>query len=317
MIDFVTPSRLALLLGVAALAAVYAVVSVRGRRRYEVRFTNLALLASVAPRRPGWRRHLPAALLLSALAALVVSLARPTREAKVPRERATIVLAIDVSLSMDATDVPPNRLEAAKAAAVSFTGLLPEQINLGLVAFAGTAAVVVPPTTDRDEVTEAIGRLDLAEATAIGEAVVASLGAIESVPAAESGEPVPAHIVVMSDGETTVGTPDAVAAELASDAGVPVTTIGFGTDAGTITYEGTVQTVPVNQAKLDELAEATGGRSFAAATGEELGSIYEDIGSAVGFDTEEREVGRWFVTAGLVLAALSALATLAVGSRFP
>jgi Ca-activated chloride channel family protein len=257
----------------------------------------------------------PAALLLLSLAAMVVSLARPTRDERVPRERATVLLAIDVSISMDATDVAPSRLAAAQAAATTFARRLPERINLGLVSFAGSATVRVAPTTDREAVVAAIDRLELAEATAIGDAVLACLDAIESMP--EGGEPVPASVVLMSDGETTVGVPNSRAADAAAQAGVPITTIGFGTDEGTIRYEGRVLPVPVNEEDLAQLAETTGGRTFAAATGEELQSVYEDIGSSVGFETEAREVGRWFTGAALALATLAAVGSLVWFSRIP
>jgi Ca-activated chloride channel family protein len=312
---FVAANRLWLLVLVAAVAAAYVWQSVRGARRHAVRFTNLELLASVAPHRPGWRRHLPAALLVLALAAMVVSLARPTREERVPRERATVLLAIDVSISMDATDVAPSRLKAAQAAATTFARRLPPRINLGLVSFAGSATVRVPPTTDREAVVSAIDRLELAEATAIGDAVLACLDAIESMPA--NGEPVPASVVLMSDGETTVGVPNGRAADAAKEAAVPITTIGFGTDEGTIHYEGRVLPVPVNEDELAQLADATGGRTFSAATGEELQSVYRDIGSSVGFEEEAREVGRWFTGVALVLAMLAAVGSLVWFSRLP
>jgi len=316
-VSFLEPGRLALGLVVLALAAGYVAVQVWGRQRYAVRFTNLSLLASVAPRRPGWRRHLPAALLLLALASMVVALARPTRSEQVPRERATIILAIDVSISMDATDVAPSRLEAAKAAAQSFVGLLPDPINLGLVSFAGSATVLVPPGTDRDLVASAIDRLTLAEATAIGEAVVASLSSIDSLPAGDGDEEVPAHIVLMSDGETTAGTPNEIAVQAAREAGVPVTTIAFGTDAGTIEYEDEVLPVPVNRPELAAVAEATGGTAFEAASGEQLRGVYEDIGSSIGFTEEEREVGDRFTGAAFAAAVLAAALSLAWSSRLP
>ena len=315
--SFLEPGRLALGLVVLGLAAGYVAMQVWGRQRYAVRFTNVALLASVAPRRPGWRRHVPAALLLLALASMVVALARPTRSEQVPRERATIILAIDVSISMDATDVQPSRLEAAKAAAQSFVGQLPAPINLGLVSFAGSATVLVPPGTDRDLVLSAIDRLTLAEATAIGEAVVASLGSIDSLPDGSDGEEVPAHIVLMSDGETTAGTPNEIAVQAARDAGVPVTTIAFGTDAGTIEYEDEVLPVPVNRPELAAVAESTGGTAFEAASGEQLRGVYEDIGSSIGFTEEEREVGDRFTGAAFAAAALGAVLSLAWTSRLP
>ena len=300
---FLAADRLWLLVLVGAVAAAYVWQSVRGARRHAVRFTNLELLASVAPRRPGWRRHLPAALLVLSLAAMVVSLARPTRDERVPRERATVLLAIDVSISMDATDVAPSRLEAAQAAATTFAERLPERINLGLVSFAGAATVRVAPTLDRQAVVSAIDRLELAEATAIGDAVLACLDAIEAVPV--DGEPVPASVVLMSDGETTVGVPNSRAADAAEQA------------EGTIRYEGRVLPVPVNEEDLAQLADATGGSTFSAATGEELQSVYEDIGSSVGYEEEAREVGRWFTGLALALATLAAVGSLVWFSRIP
>ncbi len=314
---FLEPGRLLLGIVVVALALSYLAMQLWGRQRYAVRFTNLDLLASVAPKRPGWRRHLPAALLLVALASMVVAVARPTRSERVPRERATIIMAIDVSISMDATDVRPSRLEAAKAAASSFTGLLPAQINLGLVAFAGSATVLVQPTTDRDLVYGAIDRLTLAEATAIGEAVVASLSSVASLPGTEDGEEVPAHIVLMSDGETTAGTPNELAVEAAVEAGVPVTTIAFGTDGGTIEYQGETLPVPVNSDDLAALADATGGSAFEAATGEQLRGVYEDIGSSIGFTDEEREIGELFTGGALAAALVASALSLAWSSRLP
>jgi len=316
-VSFLAGDRLLLLIVVAFVAAAYVVVQVRGRQRYALRFTNLALLGSVAPKRPGWRRHLPAALLLASLAGMVLSLARPARPELVPRERATIILAIDVSISMDATDVSPSRLASAKEAATSFATVLPEPINLGLVAFAGSARVLVPPTTDRTLVTEAISRLELAESTAIGDAVLTSLDAIESVPAAVEGEPVPATILLLSDGETQVGTPNELAIEAARQAEVPVTTIAFGTPDGTITYEGETIPVAVDEAALAAIAEATGGSSFEAATTEELTSVYQDIGSSIGFETEQREIGSWFTGAAFALALLAAATSLVWFSRLP
>lgn len=314
---FLEPARLWLALVVVAMAIAYVVLQVIGRRRYAVRFTNLALLGSVAPTRPGWRRHLPAALVLTSMLALVTSLAQPAREELVARERATIVLAIDVSISMDATDIAPTRFEAAKEAATSFTEVVPERINLGLVAFAGSASVLVTPTTDRQAVRAAIDRLELAEATAIGEAVMASLDAIRTLPEAEGAEPVPAHILVLSDGETTVGTPNEVAAEAAHDAGVPVTTIAFGTPGGVIEYEGQLVSVEVNERELAALADATGGSAFTAASAAELGAVYDDIGSSIGLVAEDREIGLWFTAGALALLLVAAAASLVWFQRLP
>ena len=314
---FLAPDRLFFLLPVYLLAFTYFFMQLRRRRRYEMRFSNLPLLATVAPRRPGWRRHVPALLSLLSLAAMVVALARPARTEEIPRERATIVLALDVSISMAAADVAPSRLDSARAAAASFAKDLPGEINLGLVTFAGTAQVVVPPTTDRLPVQRALDGLSLREATAIGDAVLASLAAVNSVPKAPSGQPVPAHVVLMSDGELTAGVPLQTAVSAATDAGVPVSTISFGTPSGVIEYRGQLFEVPVNGDALRTLADGTGGTYFEAASTQELRSVYGDIGSSLAFEEEPREVTTWFVGLGLALAMAAATGSLVWFSRLP
>ena len=314
---FLAPGRLLFLVPVYVVALAYLFLQLRRRPRYEVRFTNLALLGVVAPRRPGWRRHVPAALMLLAVASTAVAFARPARDQLVPRERATVVLALDVSISMAADDVPPTRLDSARAAAASFAQDLPAEINLGLVTFAGTAHVVVPPTIDRVPVRRALATLRLREATAIGDAVLASLAALETVPRGRGDEPPPAHVVLMSDGEITAGVPVEVAAGAAMEAAVPVSTISFGTAAGVIEYEGQLFDVPVNGTSLRILADATGGRFFEAATSAELQAVYGDIGSAVGYEAEHREITAWFVGVALLLGLLAATASLLWFSRIP
>jgi Ca-activated chloride channel family protein len=314
--SFLSGERLLLLVGVAVLAGAYVLMQKR-RRGYAVRFTNLSLLASVAPKRPGWRRHLPAAAMLLALVAFVTAFAQPTRSTKVPRERATIMMAIDVSLSMQATDVAPNRLKAAKAAATSFVNLVPAKLNLGLVAFSGTAQVLVSPTTDRALVKRSIATLQLGPATAIGEAVFASLGSIASVPTAPGQAPAPARIVLMSDGETTVGRTNDAAASAAVKAKVPVSTIAFGTEGGTVTVEGSAVHVPVNKDALALLADQTHGSSFEAASGSELKKVYNDIGSSIGYRTVQKDATAWFVGLGLMFAVAAAVGSLVWSSRLP
>ncbi|HEX2575920.1 MAG TPA: VWA domain-containing protein [Aquihabitans sp.] len=316
--QFLAAERLWLLVGVAALAVSYLVLQ-RRRRSYAVRFTNLALLDQVAPKRPGWRRHLPAALLLLALAGMVGAFAKPAREERVPRERATIIVAIDTSLSMEATDVAPNRLRAAQAAAKDFIRLLPDRLNVGLVTFNGIAQIKVPPTQEREELLAAIDQLRLGERTAIGEAIYASLEAIKSAPAAAEGEEVPARIVLMSDGSTTDGRPDAQASAAAKEAEVPVSTIAFGTAGGTIEIEGQPGpvSVAVNPGALEKIANDTDGRAFTAATEEELSAVYADIGSSVGYTTEERDITGTFVGASLLVLFLAAALSQLWFSRLP
>lgn len=317
---FLAPTRLWGLLLVLALVIAYG-ASALLRRHYTVRFTNLSLLDSVAPRRPGWRRHLAAATLLLSIVAMVLAWARPADEVQVPKERATVVLAIDTSLSMEATDVAPSRIEAAQQAALSFIEDLPPQINVGLVTFDGVARVRVTPTTDRQPVRAAIATLELGPATAIGEAIFAGLDAIAAAPtyaeAGEDAEPVPARMVVMTDGKTTVGRPDVDGAEQAVAAEVPVSTIAFGTDRGTIVIDGEIQPVPVDREPLRLIAERTGGQFFSAESLGELQSVYQDIGSSVGFDTEEQEVTDRFAGYAVVLVLLSAALSLLFFQRLP
>jgi Ca-activated chloride channel family protein len=317
-LTFVEQARLWLLLGVAALGISYLIMQ-RRRSTYAVRFTNLALLDSVAPKRPGWRRHLPAVLMLLALAGMVGAFAKPAREVRVPRERATIMMAIDTSLSMEATDVAPTRLKAAQNAAKEFVNLLPPRLNVGLVTFNGTAIVKVAPTQDREELLAAIDQLRLGERTAIGDAIYASLEAIKSAPKAADGKKVPARIVLMSDGETTSGRPDAQAAAAAKKANVPVSTIAFGTADGYIELPGQDGPipVPVNPAALAKVANATDGTAFTAATGSELKQVYEDIGSSVGYITELKDITGTFVGVSLLFLFVCAALSQIWFSRLP
>ncbi|MGY1632820.1 VWA domain-containing protein [Geodermatophilus sp. SYSU D01186] len=305
---FQAPLWLLAVLAVVALVALYVVLQLR-RKAYAARFTNVALLDTLVPKRPGWRRHLAFALVALGMVALLVSLAVPSTEVRVPRERATVVMAVDVSLSMQATDIEPSRFQAMQEAAKEFVDVLPPRINLGLVSFAGTATTVVTPTTDRGQVRAAIDNLDLAESTAIGEAVFTSLTAIQNYQAAldsSEEELPPARIVLLSDGYNTVGRDDTQAIDAAVDAGIPVSTIAFGTDYGTLDLDGERVPVPVDRETLERVADETGGSYSEAASAAELEQVYEDLGSQIGYTTEPRDVSYWFVRGG-VLAALVGL----------
>lgn len=321
---FLAAWRLWFLVAVGALAVLY-IVFQRRRPVYALRFSSSELLDLVAPKRPGFRRHVPAALFLAAMAVLVLAFSEPARQVEVPRERATVVIAIDVSLSMQAEDVSPNRLEAAQEAATRFIDELPPTLNVGIVSFAGTASVLVTPTQDRLPVVTAIDNLSLAESTAIGEAIFTSLDALVNAPSDQTGEPPPARIVLLSDGETTVGRPDEDAVAAALDAEVPVSTIAFGTPSGFIRYddprtpqvESEPIAVPVGEDNLRGIADATGGAFFTASTLEELEAVYTDIGSAIGFELVDQEISDWFVGLGLVLLAATAGSSLAWFQRLP
>ena len=310
--SFQSPLWLLALLLVAALVAFYVILQLR-RKAYAARFTNVALLGSIVPKRPGWRRHLAFGVVALGLATLVVSLAVPSTEVRVPRERATVVMAVDVSLSMQATDIEPDRFRAMQKAAKEFVGVLPDRINLGLVSFAGTATTLVPPTTARAQVAGAIDNLDLAEATAIGEAVFTSLTAIENFQSsldAGDAEDVPARIVLLSDGFNTVGRENTQAIDAARAAGIPVSTIAFGTDYGTLDLNGETVPVPVDRSTLEQIADDTGGSYSEAASASELEQVYEDLGSQIGYTTEPQDISPWFVRGGLLFAFLGIAASL-------
>ena len=312
-----SPQRLWLLLAVVALAVAYVVMQ-RRRSRYAVRFTNLKLLDRVAPNRPQWRRHVPAGLFLAMLGLLVVGFARPTDEVRVPRERATVLVAVDVSRSMLADDVAPDRLTAAKSAAREFVANLPEQFNVGLVGFAGSASVFVPPVTDRAAVLTGVDRLTEGSAgragTAIGDAIATSLDQIRTLDPQAGEDTPPARVVVLSDGANTAGQDPAQSAVLARELGVPVDAISFGTESGSI---GGGQAVPVDGATLEAVAQTSGGNYFEAGSSDELRDAYADIGSSVGYQTERQDVSARFIGIGLALAALAAIASLFWFARLP
>lgn len=314
--SFLAPERLLLFFVLAALVVAYVVLQ-RRRTRFAARFTNLALLDKVAPTRPGWRRHLPAFAFALTVGLLVTGFAKPTADIRVPREQATIMVAVDVSTSMEAEDVDPNRLDAAKRAATAFVEQLPERFNVGLVSFSGTASVVVAPTTNRQDVRNGIDGLALGPRTAIGEGVFTSLTAITSFGAQFGESTPPARIVLLSDGTNTAGRSPEQAAERAAAVGVPVSTIAYGTADGYIVQDGQQVPVPVDGPALERLAETTGGRYYEAASSDELQSVYEDIGSSIGYRIEEREVSAWFAGIALLFACLAGVGSLLWFSRLP
>jgi Ca-activated chloride channel family protein len=310
--SFQSPWWLFALLAVVGLIGVYVLLQLR-RARYAARFTNVALLGSLVPKRAGWRRHVAFGLVAVGLAVLVVSLAAPSTEIRVPRERATVVMAVDVSLSMRATDIEPDRFSAMQRAAKEFVDVLPARINLGLVSFAGTATTLVTPTTDRDQVRTAIDNLDLAEATAIGEAVFTSLSAIQNFQNSldtPSEDLPPARIVLLSDGSNTVGRPATQAVDAANGAQVPISTIAFGTDYGSLDLNGETVPVPVDRSALKQIADDTGGSYSEAASAQELEEVYKDLGSQIGYTTEPKDISPWFVRGGLLFAFLGIVASL-------
>ncbi|RZQ63714.1 VWA domain-containing protein [Amycolatopsis suaedae] len=325
MSGFTAPWWFLLLLAVAAVIAGY-VIAQRLRQRRTMRFTNLELLEKVAPKGQGWQRHVPAALLVVSLLLLTVALAGPTAEQKVPRNRATVMLVIDVSLSMEAVDIQPNRITAAQGAAKSFAEGLTPGVNLGLISFAGTATVLVPPTTERTGVVRAIDNLKLAQSTATGEGIFAALQSIEGFSAVVGGAegPPPARIVLMTDGKQTVPTQDPfdprgayTAAQAAKQKQVPISTISFGTQHGVVDIEGEAQEVPADDEAMEEIARIAGGDFYKAASADELRKVYADLGEQIGYETKQADASRPWVLLGTLVLFLAAAASLVLGQRLP
>jgi Ca-activated chloride channel homolog len=314
-------------LAVVVLALLAYLIVQRRRRRYVVRFTNVELLENIVPSFPRWRRHVPAALTLLSLAALVVGLARPQVAIAVPREEATVILAMDSSGSMTATDVKPDRMAAARQAASSFVEGLPEGFQVGVVSFSNEADVVVPPTDDRDEALDGLASLRADNGTALGDAIARSVDLGQTVVDEEeresSGDETPLIVLLLSDGANTTGDYEPLeAAQKAADANVPIYTVALGTDEGTVDFPdgyGGTQTirVPPDPETLAAVAEQTGGRFFEAADEDALQSVYDEIGSQVGVEEKQRELTVAFTAAGAVLLLLGAALSTLWFARLP
>jgi Ca-activated chloride channel family protein len=312
------------LTALAALPVLVALYIDRDRRRVasQARFGNPDLLPNVIDRAPGRLRYLPAVLLLCALGAMIVGVARPHATVSVPREEATIVLAIDVSRSMQATDVEPTRLDAARTAAKAFLAEVPEKFRVGVVSFATRAAVGVAPTEDRALVETALDALIPGEGTAIGDAV--ALSAQVGQPQVQTEEPAPPRaILLVSDGARDGGRVEpADAARAAKERGVPVYSVLVGTPNGMVeeTLPGGLRRiirVPPSPETLEQIATATGGAFFAAADPEELSRVYEDLGSRLGTRDESREITDVFAALAAALLLVSGTISAFLFRRVP
>src|ERR1700681_2319615 len=309
---------------VLGLIGLYIVVQLARHRRM-LRFANMELLESVAPKRPSRWRHLPAVLLLASLLSLTVAMAGPTHDVRIPRNRAVVMLVIDVSQSMRATDISPSRLAAAQQAAKQFADQLTPGINLGLIAYAGTATVLVSPTTNRDATKAAIDKVQLADRTATGEGIFTALQAIATVGAVIGGgdTPPPARIVLMSDGKETVpSNPDNpkgayTAARTAKDQGVPISTVSFGTPYGYVEINGQRQPVPVDDETMKKVAELSGGSAYNASTISELREIYATLQQQIGYETIHGDASASWLKLGTLTLALAALAGILINRRIP
>jgi Ca-activated chloride channel family protein len=312
-VSFGSPYVLLLLLALPVLVGLY-VSEQQRRRRAAVAFAVERMQPSVAPARPRWRRHLPMLALLLAMIILIAAAAQPQRTIATPIEKASIMLATDVSGSMTATDVQPNRLVAAKQAARAFLDKVPARVNVGVMAFNQTPTVLASPTTDREAARAAIAKMTPSGGTASGEAIATAVTALRTR-AKVTEQPPPSAIVLLSDGKSTSGRSAVAAAQAAGEAGIRVYTVALGTDSGTITVPNTgggtqTQQVPPDPEALQQIAEASGGSSFTAQTTSGLSEVYEKLGSQLGHKNKKKEITAEFAGGGLALLLLGGVMSL-------
>jgi Ca-activated chloride channel homolog len=329
--SFQYPTALLLLAFVPLTALVYAAAQ-RRRRRFAVRFTNMDLLAGVVSDTPSWRRHIPPLLYLLAIATLALAIARPHETVNVAKRKATVMLVTDSSGSMEASDVKPTRLIAARNAGKNFVDQTPDKVDLGFITFNSNSQLLVPPTSDRERVKGGLDTLRAGGGTAIGSAIETALGALKPVlkdaqkkqaadPAAKKSAP-PAVVLLLSDGKSTTGLPPMRAAQHAKDLNVPVYTVALGTENAVVQVADpvggyrTVQ-VPPDRQTLKRVADATGGTFFATADAKKLSGIYKSLGSRIGFKKEHRELTAAFAAGGLALMMLGGVFSLAWFGRLP
>jgi Ca-activated chloride channel family protein len=312
------------LLIVLLLVGIY-VAQQYARRRRVLRFANMEVLQRVAPSGPTRWRHVPTILLVTALVLLTTAMAGPTSDVRIPLNRAVVMLVIDISESMAATDVAPNRLAAAQEAGKQFASDLTPAINLGLVAFAANATLLVAPTTNREAVKAAIDTLQPAPKTATGEGIFTALQAIATVGSVMGGGdgPPPARIVLESDGAENVPLdPNApqgafTAARAAKDQGVQISTISFGTPDGTVVYQGATIPVPVDDQTLQKICEITDGQAFHADSLESLREVYTTLQRQIGYETVKGDASLAWMLLGTVVMAGAVLAGLFLNRRLP
>jgi Ca-activated chloride channel family protein len=316
-VSFATPAWLfGLVLVPLALLAYQA--SRRRGSRYAVRFTAVPALKAAAAAVPAWRRHVPAALALAALAALVLALAKPEKTIAVPVERASIMLVTDHSRSMSATDVEPDRLSAAQRAARTFINQLPDQVRLGAVAFSDTPDAVQAPSSDHDDARRIVDGQVADGATATGAALEVAIDALKNDK--QNGKRPPSAIVLLSDGKTTVPPDPVPVARTAGQLKIPIYTVALGTRDATVPNPnpfGTPLLVAPDPETLRQIAKVSGGRAFTAEDSDSLKSIYKTLGSQLGTKKQKKQVTASFAIGGLVLLLGAGVASLRWAGRLP
>lgn len=342
--EFQWVEMLWLLLLVPILIAAY-VLAQRRRQKYALRYASVSLLKEALGRTPGWRRHVPPAIFLLGLSVMIIALARPSAVVVLPSQQGTIILTFDVSGSMRAEDVKPNRLEAAKIAARAFVEKQPPSVRIGVIAFSDNAAIVQAPTNDREAILGAIARLQPQRGTAIGRGILTSLDALVDTPPQlalgaprrderlESlilptptptptplprGEYAPAVVILLSDGESNVGPPPLEVVQHAEDRGVRIFTVGLGTPEGiVISAGGRNIRVRLDEPTLQKIAERTNGRYFRAENAEDLKSVYEGLSTRLTFKTERTELTAFFTAAATVLMLIAGTLSMWWFNRLP
>ena len=313
-LDFSAPDRLWLLAAAAGLAVAYVVMQLR-RRSDAAKFAAPALLPRLVPGKAPWWRHAVALVFVAGLVLATVAAAQPTVPATAQRQQATIMVAIDTSDSMKATDVAPSRLAAAVTEAKTFISDLPAAYSVGVVTVDASPKVLVAPSTDHEAVKVALDRLATRPGTALGDAIFTALAALPAgtTPApgsTDSAKAPAARIVLLSDGASTTGRPDAEAIAAAKAAKVPVSTIAIGTAHAQVQSAGQTVDVPVDPSALKAIADGTGGKFFQAANESELRQIYADINADVQVVPIDRGVAVWFAGAALVLLLAASLTSM-------
>lgn len=347
---FVWPDMLWLMLAAPALVGAY-VISLRRRKKNAVRYASLSLVHEAMSPGQRLRRHIPPLIFLLAMIAVIVAIARPSASLRLPSDQRTIILAIDVSRSMQAADVQPSRFVAAQAAARTFIKEQPADVRIGIVSFAGTAAVAQAPTQNREDLIAAIDRLELQRHTAIGSAIIVALATIfpdagidleslafgsgssrekrRSVPIDQAGKapdrpvaPVPpgsyssAAIILLTDGRRTMGPEPIEAARMAADRGVRIYTVGFGSaQGGMVDFGGWGMFMRFDEETLKAIADVTRAEYFHAASGEELNKVYQNLNTQFVFEKKETEVSALFTALAALLILASATLSVVWFSR--
>lgn len=314
--DFLSPDRLWVLIALPVLIILYLLL-LRLKKRVSLRFTNTAVLGRVVGGQRRWTRHVAVAMSLCSLVALGLAWAQPLGTEMERRERATVVMVVDTSQSMQATDVDPNRLDAAKTEALGFINDLPESYNVALVSLSGAPSVRMPPSTDRGALGRALQALQLEDGTAIGGAIDQALSAIALAPGGDDEEEAPAMIVMLSDGTNTDGEDPRAAARRAADAEVPIFTIAYGTENGFVDIDGNRESVAPDIETLQHIAEDTDGRAVTADSADSLRDAYEDLESTFGYEEVKKPITAQYAFAALGFAIIAALGAVMMAARWP